>query len=182
VLEGDKKGRTFPVPATPRERYQALVEHAYLYLRFIPMCDWFRVRFTRQDTVLALRLIEEESWEHARADGERRLGARADLARLPAHHAERTHELAGHANLPSLLDGRVVLFGHQAEGPLTILDGNHRLLALAHRHVVRRERLAPFHAYVGLSSGPCRWHGDPVEWVERPGLAPGERRFILKVW
>ncbi|QRO00683.1 hypothetical protein JRI60_17440 [Archangium violaceum] len=91
-------------------------------------------------------------------------------------------DLAGHSELLSLLDGRVVLFGHQATGPLTLLDGNHRMLALAHRLATGSGPLAPFRAFVGLSQGPCRWHGDPVEWIERPGREPGERRFILKVW
>ena len=182
VQQGDKKGRTFLVPGTSRERYRALVDHAYLFLRFIPPCDWFRVCFTREDQVLALRLIDEETWEHALAGGERTLGGRAELTRVPLHHTERVRDLAGQPELMGVLDDRVVLFGHDAEGPLTILDGNHRLLALAHRLVVGGESLSPFHAFVGLSHGPCRWHGDPVEWVERPGLAPGVRRFILKVW
>jgi len=182
VKEGDKKARTFVVPTSPRERYLHFVEHGYLFLRFIPPCDWFRVEVIRPDEVLALRLIDEESWEHALAEGERTLGARADLIRVTALHGARVRELAGDANLMPLLDGRVVLFGHQPSGPLSILDGNHRLLALAHRLAVRGEPLVPFHMYVGLSQGPCRWHGDPVEWVERPGRTPGVRRYILKVW
>jgi hypothetical protein len=182
VQEGDKRGRTFTVPATPQERYQYLVDHGYLFLRFIPPCDWFRVAFTQPEQVLALRLIDEESWVHTLAQGARELGVRADLTRVTAPHSERVRELVGHADLTSLVEGRVVLFGHQAAGPLTILDGNHRLLALAHRLSLGGERLTPFHAFVGLSHGPCRWHGDPVEWVERPARVPGERRFILKVW
>lgn len=182
VQEIDKRGRTFPVPATPSERYRTLVEQGYLFLRFIPPCDWFRVSITRASEVLALRLIQEESWTDPSQTLPRELGERADLSRVPAHHAERVRELGLRSDLHSLIDERVVLFGHQAEGPLTILDGNHRLLSLAHRLMAGHEHLTPFQAFVGLSEGPCRWHGDPETWVERPGRVQGERRFILKVW
>jgi hypothetical protein len=182
VREGDKSSLTFEAPASPRERYQQLVEHGYLFLRFIPPCDWFRVEFTRASEVLALRLIHEESWDHGLAGDERTLGARADLSRVSSPHAERVRRLAGHANLRTLIHGRVVLFGHHPAEPATILDGNHRLLALAHRLVRSGQEMEAFQAFVGLSHGPCRWHGDPVEWVERPGREPGERRYILKVW
>lgn len=182
VREGVKRELTFKVPASPRERYQQFVEHGYLFLRFIPQCDWFRVEFTRAEQVLALKLIHEESWEHALSGGERTLGARADLSRVSASHAERVRSLAHHPHLPSLIDDRVVLFGHHPAEPVTILDGNHRLLALAHRLVSGSGPLEGFHAFVGLSLGPCRWHGDREEWVERPERVPGERRYILKVW
>jgi hypothetical protein len=182
VQEGDKRGRTFHVPVTPEERYRTFVEHSYLFTRFIPACDWFRVVLSRVDEVLALRLIHEESWSHAPVGEERELGRRADLSQLPVAHAERVRQLARCVDVRTLVHERVVLFGHHADGPLTILDGNHRLLALANRLVSRQEPMAPFHAFVGLSHGPCRWHGDPVDWVERPGRTQGERRFILKVW
>jgi len=182
VWEGDKSTRTFEVPDSPEERYRQLVENGYLFLRFIPLCDWFRVEFTRPEELLALRLIQEESWEHALAGGERTLGARADLFRVSPPHAARVRSLAGHAQLEALVDRRVVLFGHHPREPVSILDGNHRLLALAHRLVSGGRPMTGFQAFVGLSQGPCRWHGDPEEWVERPGRSPGERRFILKVW
>ncbi len=182
VQEIDKRGRTFAVPETPEARYRLLAEQSQLFLRFIPACDWYRVRFVHAEDVLALRLIHEESWAHTGGDMERALGARADLSRIPTAHAERVRELATRSDLSALVDERVVLFGHEAGAPLSILDGNHRLLALAHRWTTGPVPLEPFHAFVGLSWGPCRWHGDAVKWVERPGLAPGERRFILNVW
>ncbi|HEY6641085.1 MAG TPA: hypothetical protein VIZ63_02995 [Povalibacter sp.] len=48
-----------------------------------------------------------------------------------------------------------ILWGHQKSGPFTILEGNHRLTALAGSIDPPEFSLA---VYVGLSDGKCLWH------------------------
>ena len=127
-------------------------------------------------------LIEEESWWHDSVQGDRRLIRRIDPTTLPPKHRERVESLRAQPSLNALLHRKAVLFGHSTTDNWSILDGNHRLLAIACQHLLDGRQLEPFSVFVGQSLGPCRWHGDPVEWQERPERAPGERRYILKVW
>lgn len=50
---------------------------------------------------------------------------------------------------------RPILWGHSKDGPFTILEGNHRLLAYA-GHSAGSGLSVP--AFVGLSPTPCFWH------------------------
>jgi hypothetical protein len=52
-----------------------------------------------------------------------------------------------------------ILWGHERNEELTILEGNHRLISY-HREVARGETLQPFRCavYVGLSPLPSCWH------------------------
>lgn len=61
-----------------------------------------------------------------------------------------------------------ILFGHVRDGPFTILEGNHRLTALASRPHRPFERTV----VIGLSPNPCYWHiYDPGDArVRRPSL------------
>ncbi len=170
-----------PVPKTAAERYEKLVCHGDLFLRFIPACDWFEVRFDPA-WFTSLKLIEEESWNHGAVGGERRLAKRTDLSSLHEPHRVRVERLFAHPALPALLDRQAILFGHSPLDEWSILDGNHRLLALACQHQLAASPIAPFSIFVGISFGPCRWHGDPVVWQERPERTPGEKRYVLKVW
>jgi len=76
----------------------------------------------------------------------------------------------------------MILFGHAPDEPLSILDGNHRALAYARNLVRKPQAWSPVEAYVGISLGPCRWHGDAVSWIERPPREAGERRYVLNIW
>jgi hypothetical protein len=129
-----------------------------------------------------LTLIEEDSWNHGAVGGERRLAKRTDLSLLPESHQIRVEQLSALHALPTMLDRQTILFGHSPLDEWSILDGNHRLLALACQHQQEARPFAPFSVFVGISFGPCRWHGDPVIWQERPERIPGEKRYVLKVW
>ncbi len=169
------------VPGTESERYSALVERSWLFLRFLPPCDWYRVRIEAPRDLGDLRVIAEESWfsDPSRADRDLR-SVTASLAPGSQHYA-RVAAWESALDLTAL-DRRVTLFGRSREGPFTILDGNHRLLALTRR--VGRAGVEPtgFDAYVGLSFGNCRWHGDVVRWEERPPRHGEGRRYVLRVW
>lgn len=63
--------------------------------------------------------------------------------------------------MASIAGFQPILWGHDKEGPFTILEGNHRLTALAgaaDRHSYE------FVAYVGLSAHPCGWHRADGVW------------------
>ena len=54
--------RIAAVPASSEARYRELVDRGYLFLRFLPQCDWYRARLASPDDLGRLRLIAEESW------------------------------------------------------------------------------------------------------------------------
>ena len=55
-----------------------------------------------------------------------------------------------------------IFFGHTKEGPFTIIEGNHRLVAYASVNSKSKEELN-IPVYVGLSSEHCIWHlPDPL--------------------
>jgi hypothetical protein len=75
-----------------------------------------------------------------------------------------------------------VLFTHGGKDNLTILDGNHRALALQLAGDALSLRHTKFRVIVGTSTSACSFHGDAQRWVKRPlsGQAPG--RYILDIW
>ena len=170
-----------PTPSTAQERYEQMTKEGGLFLRFLPHCDWYEVVF---DVAWFCRVlvIDEASWKHESVGGKRRLADRTELGALPHDHRARVEQLRSYPQLESLLDRKATLFGHSPAGDWSILDGNHRLLALASLHLRDGRPVKPFSIFVGVSHGPCRWHGDPVEWQERPERSPGEKRYILKIW
>jgi hypothetical protein len=52
---------------------------------------------------------------------------------------------------------RPILWGHSRSGPFTIIEGNHRLTALASAAPARQQNVR-MTTYVGISSRPCEWH------------------------
>ena len=60
---------------------------------------------------------------------------------------------------PNTWNGRIILWGHDRNGPFSIIEGNHRMLAYA--HAAPRSPLS-IDVYVGLSDSYCYWHfADP---------------------
>ena len=180
-IGADHKPETeqLPVPGTAQERYQTLVDRAWLFLRFLPACDWFRVRIELPEDQPSLLVIAEESWFSEPRTADRRLALVAKQLATDSPHGRRIERWEHEVGVAHL-DRRITLFGRDRDGPFSILDGNHRLLALARRMRDGGHSLA-FDAHVGVSYGPCRWHGDPFRWEERPERL-GERRYVLRVW
>lgn len=166
---------------SPRDRYRSLVSSGYEFLRFVPQCDWFDAEVPAPESILNLLVICEESWLGRDLSVDRRVSALCALERLPMPHRCRVQAILARGVDCALLDRRITLFAHSKEGPFSILDGNHRLLALAHSLLFGRTRMQRFSVQIGVSHGPCRWHGDDVVWEER---APrnGRNRFVLRVW
>lgn len=169
------------IPDTPQERYRALVGRCHLFLRFLPHCDWYHGVIDTAECLEAIQLINEESWFPDETGRDRSLKRWAHLDGLPSKHAERVNDILHTGLVPQCMHRRVTLFSHAAEGPYTILDGNHRLLAMAHRVLHHGDRLGPLSVHLGIGLGPCRWHGDSVAWEERPPIH-GTSRFVLRVW
>ncbi|MCE9635766.1 MAG: hypothetical protein K8T90_08680 [Planctomycetes bacterium] len=169
------------VPPTAAERYRALVDGSWLFLRFLPPCDWFRVRIEVPDDLSDLRVIAEESWFPDPPSAVRDLHSVATSLVPGSPHEARVTAWEGTLDV-SHLDRRIALFGRGRDGPFSILDGNHRLLALTRQ--AGRDGIRPmrFDAHVGLSFGPCRWHGDAVRWEERSPRSGEDRRYVLRVW
>ena len=164
------------------EQYQSAIEPYLLFLRFLPHCDWYRIRLKDVEDLMALQLIHEESWRHPQNGKKRSVGDCHRAGCVPIEHEQKARALAELTNLHSLLDGRIILFGHAPGDSYSILDGNHRALAYAHILEHRSQAWSPIEAYVGISLAPCRWHGDVVNWIERPPREPGERRYVLNIW
>jgi len=171
-----------PEARLPADQYRAAIEPFLLFLRFLPHCDWYRIRLNDVEDLMALQLIHEESWLPPQNGAKRVLGHCCRDDCVPAEHEEKARALAERADVRSLLDGRMILFGHAPDEPLSILDGNHRALAYARNLVRKPQAWSPVEAYVGISLGPCRWHGDAVSWIERPPREAGERRYVLNIW
>lgn len=168
------------VPSSPAARYRELVDRAWPFLRFVPSCDWFRVPLELPGDLPSLRVIAEGSWFAEPGTADRSLSAVEGQLAPGSPHRRRIDQMEGTLDVTQL-SRRITLFGRAQDGPFSILDGNHRLLALARR--MRHQGTSPctFDAHIGLSYGPCRWHGDAVRWEERPERL-GERRYVLRVW
>ena len=184
----DRGGETAPGASEQPERklsadqYRVAIEPYLLFLRFLPHCDWYRIRLNKVEDLMSLQIIHEESWLQPHNGEKRVLGDCCRDGSVPVEHEEKVRALAEHADVRSLLDGRIILFGHTPEDSFSILDGNHRTLAYARNLLRKTQAWSPIQAYVGISLAPCRWHGDPVSWIERPPREPGERRYVLNIW
>jgi hypothetical protein len=59
--------------------------------------------------------------------------------------------------------GRVILWGHNKDGPFSIIEGCHRMIAFAGTEPPRDLNIT---VYVGLSKSYCHWHfEDPPTWL-----------------
>lgn len=111
---------------------------------------WFEVRHLGARHFWQLRNIHRSDWSRYSATNELLKTARTSPERLRQESA-------------SWGSWRPILWGHNRTGPLTIIEGNHRLTALAGAPPVRQENIRMM-AYVGISSRPCEWHRpDAVE-------------------
>jgi len=111
-----------------------------------PDTQWFEVRHLDVRHFWELRNIHHIDW---------------------SRHS-RTNELEEMARLrPEPLRGapggwQPILWAHEPIGPFTILEGNHRLTALA--GAADQHQDYRMIAYVGLSPQPCAWHRPDGVW------------------
>ena len=75
---------------------------------------------------------------------------------------------------PSAWPGRIILWGHDREGPFSIMEGNHRMLAYAQAALRPPIKLD---VYVGLSPSYCYWHHADPNFCVGTDLFSRERVF-----
>jgi hypothetical protein len=112
----------------------------FLFAEIPPDTEWFEVRYLTDNELNQLRVVGRCSWDD-RAD-------QNELAKVAARRPEKL-------NSPPTSWGRLILWGHDRQGPFTILEGNHRLVAYASTSPLPGLSIA---VLVGLSPTPCFFH------------------------
>jgi hypothetical protein len=99
--------------------------------------QWFRLQHARRQHVPQLRAINHADWTSSQ-----------DMNELEKVARRVTHEcwIPEGAWSP-------ILWAHDKDGPFTIIEGNHRMTALA-----RSDMEFSLDAFVGLSKRLCVWH------------------------
>jgi hypothetical protein len=111
---------------------------------------WFEVKHLSARHFWQLRNIHRSDWS-----GHSHTHELLEMARLQPERLRQESNSWG--------SWRPVLWGHNRTGPFTIIEGNHRLTALAGARAERQENIRMV-TYVGTSSRPCEWHRpDAVE-------------------
>jgi hypothetical protein len=106
---------------------------------------WYEVRYLEDRHLAELLVIGRCGWDAA-----------VDRNELPKVAKRRPTEL----QTPPSRWSEPILWGHDRNGPFTILEGNNRLVAYAGTSA---PRLIEIPVYVGLSPSRCIWHlPDPV--------------------
>jgi hypothetical protein len=109
-------------------------------LWYIPSStDWFMVKHLRRRHFTELHVINHSDWTSS-----------ADRNELLKVSRRRPEPLYG----PSTSWASPILWGHSKAGPFTILEGNHRLTALAGS---TDSPEMPLIVYIGLSKSMCHW-------------------------
>jgi hypothetical protein len=105
-----------------------------------PDTRWFTVKYLRPRHFHELHAIRCEGWNDP-----------ADRNELSKVAARMRLELRGSS--PEYW--QPILWGHSVLGPFSILEGNHRLAALAGRPEIQDLAMS---SYVGISGQQCVWH------------------------
>jgi hypothetical protein len=131
-----------------------------------PDTTWFKVQHLRREHYRVLRPINHLSWISPNDENE------LEMAALRA--TEPCWEPRD--------EWSPILWGHGRTGPLTILEGNHRMTALARSENLDGIALV---AFVGLSAHPGLWHladrNDDCSAVA-PYLAMTAEKIKLPAW
>lgn len=144
-----------------RRRALFFIRHGALWRQLPPGTEWFEVEIQVAD-LQRIRVFPRAQW--------RKL-AKGDFALdqvLRSFRSGHCYEVADKKFLTKILDlsdwlnqdveaGAVLLIGETASGPLTILDGNHRLVAAA---LNSPEAMRKFRLFCGLSPdmAQCCWY------------------------
>jgi len=121
--------------------------------RIPPSTNWFEVRHLRPSHLNQLRVIAFRDWLCMACHSNELRGVARLCRRRGTFPDGRPLRLA---QMPATW-APVILWGHATDAPLTIIEGNHRLVAYAATRWWRRPQLQ-IPAYVGLSAEPCVWH------------------------
>ena len=158
-----------------------LFNEFWLFNRFIPHCDWFECDLLFPECTNYIEVISEESWfENPRE--ENRLSINIDLNSLPDKtHKAKIDEFVKSEVEQFINEKYLILIGKYNQNTLSLIDGNHRFLALCEAYKQKRIENFKIKIIVGLTFGNCRWLGDYEKWEERP-TKETEKRYILNTW
>ena len=128
--------------AQNRQRRELLYRRRGALLKQIPdSTEWFEVQYLERWHLHQLRAINHRYWTSPGVDDNELL------------------KVARRMRITLLLQpeewAAPILWGHTRKGPLTVLEGNNRLVAYA---AVRHRLRLGVRVYVGLSGEPCCWH------------------------
>lgn len=162
-------------------RLNDIKKRGFLFLRHLPHCDWHSqvVGLQRlRGLMKQWNVITEASWGKVAG-----MPVVTAATSVPRKHLRKVSRLAASFIRSGVVeDVSFVLFTHGGLNRLTLLDGNHRALALQLAGDAASLRRTRFRVIVGTSTSPCLFHGEVQRWVRRPlaGRPPG--RYILDIW
>lgn len=167
--------------AENKERWTIFKEKYWLFNRFLPHCDWFECELVFPDCVDSIEIINEESW-FDKLPVQSRLANTINCETMPNEkHKVKVDALTNKGIENFINEKHLILIGKYDNNTLSLIDGNHRFLALNQAYKLNRITNIKIKCIVGLSFGNCRWLGDSVEWEERPAKS-NEKRYVLNIW
>jgi len=158
-----------------------LFNQFWLFNRFIPHCDWFECDLLFPECLNHIEIISEESWfENPRE--ENRLSIKLDFNSVPdKKHKIKIDEFVNKGLEQIINEKRLILIGKYNQNTISLIDGNHRFMALCEEYKQKRIENFKIKIIVGFTFGNCRWLGDYEKWEERPSKE-NEKRYILNTW
>jgi hypothetical protein len=159
----------------------SLFNQFWLFNRFIPHCDWFECDLLFPECLNQIEIISEESWfENPRE--ENRLSIKLDFNSIQDKtHKIKIDEFVNKGIEQSINEKRLILIGKYNQNTISLIDGNHRFMALYEAHKQNHIESFKIKIIVGFTFGNCRWLGDYEKWEERPAKE-NEKRYILNTW
>lgn len=158
-----------------------LFNQFWLFNRFIPHCDWYECDLLFPECLEHIKIICEASWFSNPKEHDR-LVSKLNVNKIPdTNHNLKIIEFLENGIEHFINNKRLILIGKYNEDTLTLLDGNHRFVALNEAFKQNRFERLNIKIIVGLTYGNCRWIGDDEKWEERPSQG-NEKRYVLNIW
>lgn len=158
-----------------------LFNHYWLFNRFFPHCDWFECDLLFPECLNHVEVISEESW-YKNPKEENRVSFELDYNLVPDKmHKIKVDNFVKNNIEQFINDKRLILIGKYNQDNLTLIDGNHRFLALYEAHKNKKIENFSIKIILGFTYGNCRWLGDYEKWEARPAKE-NESRYILNIW
>ena len=164
-----------------KERWILFKNKFWLFNRFLPHCDWYKCELSFPECLSFVEIINEESWFQG-FPSLRRLASEIDYNIIPsAAHKMKIDGLVNVGIEKFINDKHLILIGKFDNNKLSLIDGNHRFLALHEAYKLHRFANLKIHVIIGFSFGNSRWMGDQDNWEERPSIS-NEKRYVLNIW
>jgi|GEM_PF-3561680 len=164
-----------------KERWSLFRDKYWLFNRFIPHCDWFECQLKFPDCLDYIEIINEESWFQKMPPTNRLVKQVNYDYCINDKHKYKIEKYIKNGIEDFINEKYLILIGKYDSETLTILDGNHRFLALYESFKLNKVNTMNIKVIVGLTYGNCRWFGDEDKWEERPSNT-NNKRYILNIW